>query len=171
MTGALGPEAEDVMTVSPQRVPADRAGCLACDLTTGRHELPGGLIHATTHWRVEHCIGPLGVGTLIVKPIRHVEQVADLTVDEAAELGPLLQKTAAVVRELNQAGQIYVCLWSHGPVHIHFVVQPETEGAIAAHGAYGPKLQVAMFNAAITPDPTKVAQVAETARGLFGAGA
>jgi hypothetical protein len=43
-------------------------GCLACDLIAGRIELPGGVIAATKHWRLEHCVGPLGVGTLIVKP-------------------------------------------------------------------------------------------------------
>ena len=37
---------------------------------------------------VEHCIGPLGVGTLIVKPKRHVVHVADLTEPEVAEMGP-----------------------------------------------------------------------------------
>ena len=39
--------------------------CLACDLTAGRQDLPGGRIHETAHWIVEHCIGPLGVGTRI----------------------------------------------------------------------------------------------------------
>jgi hypothetical protein len=50
--------------------------CIACDLSAGRAPLPGGLIHRTQHWLVEHCIGPLGIGTLIVKPERHVEHVA-----------------------------------------------------------------------------------------------
>ena len=45
--------------------------CLACRLTAGDEPLPGGRIHATEHWLVEHCIGPLGTGTLIVKPFRH----------------------------------------------------------------------------------------------------
>lgn len=56
----------------------DLDGCIACDLTHGRRDLPGGLIHETPHWRVEHCIGPLGVGTLVVKPLRHVERVLAL---------------------------------------------------------------------------------------------
>jgi hypothetical protein len=38
-------------------------GCLACDAVA-----PGGRILETGGWIVEHCIGPLGVGTLIVKP-------------------------------------------------------------------------------------------------------
>ncbi|GAB3960806.1 hypothetical protein GCM10029978_011210 [Actinoallomurus acanthiterrae] len=44
---------------------------------------------------VEHCVGPLGVGTLVVVPLRHVVHVADLNEAETAALGPLLQRTAA----------------------------------------------------------------------------
>jgi len=46
----------------------DVAGCVACDLTSGRKPLPGGVIVETGLWRVEHSVGPLGVGTLIIKP-------------------------------------------------------------------------------------------------------
>ena len=35
----------------------DVAGCLACDLTAGRLPLPGGRIHETDYWIVEHCVG------------------------------------------------------------------------------------------------------------------
>jgi hypothetical protein len=42
--------------------------CMACALSDGRLPLPGGLIHRTAYWRVEHCIGPLGLGTLTVEP-------------------------------------------------------------------------------------------------------
>jgi hypothetical protein len=38
--------------------------CLACDLTSGALPLPGEVIFETSAWRVEHCVGPLGVGTL-----------------------------------------------------------------------------------------------------------
>jgi ATP adenylyltransferase len=50
-------------------------GCLACDLYGGRVDLPGGVIHDSSRWVVEHTVGPLGVGTLIVKPRRHVVHV------------------------------------------------------------------------------------------------
>lgn len=53
--------------------------CVACELSNGRRALPGGLIHRSTLWLVEHCIGPLGLGTLIVKPERHLTSVADLS--------------------------------------------------------------------------------------------
>jgi hypothetical protein len=40
--------------------------CLACALADGRRHLPGGTIYQSKYWQVEHCIGPLGMGTLIV---------------------------------------------------------------------------------------------------------
>ena len=75
-------------------------GCLACDLSEGRRELPGGRIFATDHWVVEHCIGPLGVGTLVVKPFRHVTHLWELRPKETAELGPLLRRVAAAVEAI-----------------------------------------------------------------------
>ena len=144
--------------------------CLACDLIEGRRTLPGGRIAETAAWIVEHCIGPLGVGTLLVKPKRHVTRVAALSASETAELGPLLQRAAAVVDELVDPEQVYVCLWSHAgrvPVHIHYVVQPATTELIDEHGAFGPGLQVAMFQAGVGPAEADVAAFAERAKALF----
>jgi diadenosine tetraphosphate (Ap4A) HIT family hydrolase len=149
----------------------DTADCLACDLTHGRRPLPGGLISEAGGWRVEHCIGPLGVGTLVVKPTRHVESVAELSVAEAADLGPLLKHSTNVVTELCQPQQVYVCLWSHAGGrrgHIHFVVQPATHDAIERHGqVYGPQLQLAMFSSDDRPDPHQVSEFADRARAAF----
>jgi diadenosine tetraphosphate (Ap4A) HIT family hydrolase len=145
-------------------------GCLACDFVTGRQPLPGGVIHDAGAWIVEHCVGPLGVGTLIVKPRRHVTAVADLTEDEAAALGPLLRRATQVVTELIAPEQTYVTLWSHAggvPVHIHFVIQPITVELMQAHGVYGPTLQVAMFEAGELPAEPEVEVFAERARVLF----
>jgi diadenosine tetraphosphate (Ap4A) HIT family hydrolase len=148
----------------------DIDGCLACDLAAGRQPLPGGAIHRTTYWLVEHCVGPLGLGTLVVKPIRHVTAVADLTDEEARELGPLLQQASQVAGALVQADQIYNCLWSHAggePVHIHYVVQPVTRAQMDSHGVHGPALQMAMFAAGVLPAADEVERVAEKARQAF----
>jgi diadenosine tetraphosphate (Ap4A) HIT family hydrolase len=147
-------------------------GCLACDLTEGRRPLPGGLIFSTQGWLVEHCVGPLGLGTLIVKPKRHVTSVADLTEAEASELGPLLRRASLAASQLADASQVYNCLWSHAggvPVHIHYVVQPVTAEQMAEFGVHGPDLQVAMFASGASPDPEQVEAVAERARRLFAA--
>lgn len=149
---------------------SDVPGCLACDLASGRRPLPGGVIHASEHWYVEHCVGPLGVGTLLIKPKRHTTRVSELSETEAAELGPLLQRSAAVVDELLSPEQVYVCLWSHAggqPVHIHYVVQPVMSSQMAQYEAYGPRLQVAMFDEGDPPPTTEVEEFADRARHVF----
>jgi diadenosine tetraphosphate (Ap4A) HIT family hydrolase len=145
----------------------DIKGCIACDLTHGRMALPGSPIWESDHWRVEHCVGPLGIGTLVVKPVRHVERVADLTAAEAVEMGSVLHRASQVVGDLTSASQVYVCLWSHGPAHIHFVVQPETESAVEAFGTWGPALQAAMFERDDSPDREEVERFASLARRAF----
>lgn len=72
-------------------------GCLGCDLLTGRRQLPGGVLHETAAWVVNHVVGPMNLGTLIVGPREHVVAIAELDEPAAAELGPLLRDTARVV--------------------------------------------------------------------------
>lgn len=144
--------------------------CMACELADGRRVLPGGRIFRTDHWLVEHCVGPLGLGTLIVKPERHVTSVASLTDGEAAELGPLLRRATSVAAQLVSAEQTYNCLWSHAggvPVHIHYVVQPVTAAQMEEFEAHGPSLQVAMFSRGEAPQESEVDLVAERARQAF----
>jgi diadenosine tetraphosphate (Ap4A) HIT family hydrolase len=131
---------------------------------------PGGVIAETAHWVVDHTFGSLGVGTLIVKPKRVVLSVADLTPEESGELGPLLQRTTQVVRELTRPSQVYLCLWSHmnrEPGHIHFVVQPVSEELMARHDKHGPQLQVALFEAGEPPDEAEAAAFAAAARASW----
>jgi diadenosine tetraphosphate (Ap4A) HIT family hydrolase len=142
-------------------------GCFACDLTAGRIELPGGQIAATEHWVVEHVVGPLGVGTLIVKPKRHVVHVWDLEPAEAADLGPVLHRVSRTLADLVEPDQVYVCLWSHmggRPVHIHFVVQPVTQELMRSTGEYGPSLQLALFEQSQEPPLAEIEAFASRAR-------
>ena len=73
------------------------AGCLGCDIAAGRSTVPGGILHRTSRWIVNHAVGRLNLGTLIVAPRDHVVAVADLDDDTAAEIGPLLRDVARVV--------------------------------------------------------------------------
>lgn len=148
--------------------------CMACDLIAGSAPLPGGTVLRTPTWTVEHCVGPLGLGTLVVKPIRHVVHVADLTTEESAGLGPLLTRVSRAVSSLLNPEQVYVCLWSHAggvPGHIHFVVQPVTAEAMTEYSAYGPVLQVAMFEKGCFPDETRVAELCDRLRTELDGGA
>jgi len=137
----------------------DVPGCLACELTGGRQPLPGGTILRTGHWAVEHCIGPLVVGTLIVKPLRHVIHFAGLTADEIAEFGPLLRRVAEAVQAEAHADQTYICEWSHAgweAGHIHFVVQPAWNNQWVQYGRPGPFMQTRMFEEATPLDEAAV---------------
>jgi hypothetical protein len=101
----------------------------------------------------------------VVKPVRHVLHVADLTAGEANAAGPLLWRAAQVVAELSAPAQVYICLWSSGPVHIHWVVQPvhtrqETD-------VRGPFLQAAMFAANRPIDIEQAARYATQARAAW----
>jgi diadenosine tetraphosphate (Ap4A) HIT family hydrolase len=154
------------------RLPDTAPSCMACDLISGAEPPPGGTIHRSAHWVVEHCLGPLGVGTLIVKPIRHVVHLADLEAAEAAELGALLRQAAAAVTELANPEQVYTCLWSHTnrqPVHIHYVVQPVSTELMQQYDAYGPLLQVAMFQSNEMPPLPEVEDFAARAASWFAA--
>ncbi len=146
----------------------DRPGCISCDIIAGRRGCPGGTIEETPRWVVDHCVGPLGVGTLIVKPRRHIVHVADLDADEAAELGPLLRRVAAAVTRAFDPAQVYICLWSHAdnvPGHIHWVVQPVA--ASEDPGRRGPQLQAAMFEAAELPDAAAVERACDAVRAIL----
>jgi diadenosine tetraphosphate (Ap4A) HIT family hydrolase len=149
----------------------DVIGCLACDLARGRIEPPGGTICAEDGWVVEHCVGPLGVGALIVKPSRHVTHVWELTEEEAGALGPLLRRVSGAIAELLHPDQVYVCLWSHAgwtAGHLHFVLQPVWDSQREAYERPGPFLQAAMFDAGAPPDREAMAAFAVRARSLLG---
>lgn len=147
--------------------------CLACEVNEGRLRAPGGVILDTERWVVDHTVGSLGVGTLIVKPRRHLVYLGALDESEAAELGPLLQRTAAAVREAANPSQVYVSLWSHEgrkPGHIHFVVQPVTDEVMAEFDLHGPRLQAALFEKAQPPDFDAAAAFAQRVRDLLNFG-
>jgi diadenosine tetraphosphate (Ap4A) HIT family hydrolase len=150
--------------------------CLACELIEHPEQVPGGRIATVGGWVVEHCVGPLGVGTAVVKPLRHVIHLADLDPMEAAQLGPLLAGVARAVTQAQAdagelAEQVYACLWSHAerrPGHIHFVVMPVSAPLMARHDAHGPSLQVRMFDAGEPIDPELAAGAAERIRTHLG---
>ena len=144
-------------------------GCLACELTAGERELPGGPIHRTPRWVVEHCVGPLGPGTLIVKPLRHVTHLWELSEEESRELGPLLRDVARAISAVLDPDQVYATLWSHAggvPVHIHWVLQPVV--CPPAGGPVGPHLQAAMFDRGEPPPREQVERVAADVRAVLG---
>jgi ATP adenylyltransferase len=151
----------------------DAVGCLGCDLLAGRRALPGGIVHETTCWVVNHAVGPMNLGTLMVGPREHVVAVADLGDTAVAELGPVLRATARVVETLCRPEQTYVCSWSHGTdgrKHLHIAVQPVTAAVVARYdGARSERLQARMLASGEEPGIADIARFCEQARELFRA--
>ena len=150
------------------------AGCLGCDIATGRSSVPGGILHRTSRWIVNHAIGRLNLGTLIVAPRDHVVAMANLDEVAASELGPLLRDAARVVEAICRPEQTYVCVWSHGRIerrHLHILVQPVTTALVAQYGGLrAEQLQARLMTTAEPPDPAEVERFCAGARQRFAAG-
>jgi diadenosine tetraphosphate (Ap4A) HIT family hydrolase len=100
-------------------------GCLACDVMAGRIEVPGGMIAETEHWHADHCIGPFGVGAVVVKTKAHIEDLWHLPAGAADELGPFLRRISGAIVEGLGAERAYLTMWvDKPPLHVHMVVYP-----------------------------------------------
>jgi ATP adenylyltransferase len=148
-------------------------GCLGCEIIAGRCNVPGGIVHQTTRWIVNHAVGRLNLGTLIVAPRDHVVAIADLDDTGVAELGPLLRDAARVVEAICRPEQTYVCVWSHGQTerrHLHILVQPVTAALVAQYGGLrSEQLQARILAAGEPPDPAEVERFCADARQCFAA--
>ena len=148
--------------------------CLGCAFASGQKTPPGGVLLRTDSWMVNHCVGPLGLGTMVIAPTRHVTRVSALTEPEVEELGRLIRRCSQVVETLVTAEQTYVCLWSHGtdgPKHLHWVVQPITKDLVEAHaGKRSEELQSAMLKANEHPSRDDIETVCSRARIMLTQG-
>ena len=148
-------------------------GCLGCEIAAGRCDVPGGIVHETTRWIVNHAVGRLNLGTLIVAPREHVVAMADLDDEAVAELGPLLRDAARIVEAICRPEQTYVCVWSHGRTerrHLHILVQPVTSALIAQYGGLrSEQLQVKIMTTHQPPEPAEVERFCADARRRFAA--
>lgn len=105
------------------------ATCVACRATRGEIVAPGGALYDDGLWRLEHTFEPLPmVGWLVLKPLRHVENVADLTPDEAAALGPLLRRIVAAMNETVSPAKVYAALFAEAVAHLHIHLIPRAPG-------------------------------------------
>jgi len=93
----------------------------------GRRETPGGVIFENEFWHLTHQVSPVQLpGFLILQPKRHVEQVGDLTAEEAAGVGPLLSAASQALNLHLQARKVYVCSFGSVVMHVHFYLLPLT---------------------------------------------
>jgi len=98
-------------------------------VTAGRRETPGGVILEEERWHVSHMVSPAEVaGFLIFQPTRHVEHIADLTSEEAAEMGQMLSRVSRALMNVLSPRKVYVCSFGSVVKHVHFYLIPRMPG-------------------------------------------
>lgn len=103
--------------------------CLTCALIARRDAGQAHLwdnIHRTEHWDLVHSYNTSLPGWLVLVARRHVAAIDELTDEEAAELGVLLRRTSAALRQVTGCVKTYVAQFAEQAEHphVHFHVIP-----------------------------------------------
>lgn len=103
--------------------------CKTCELVAQRDagEAPSwDNIHRTDHWDVVHNYNTTLPGWLVLVTRRHIASIAEMTAGESAELGPLIQKTSAALKEAVACEKTYVIQFAEAAdhPHVHFHIVP-----------------------------------------------
>jgi diadenosine tetraphosphate (Ap4A) HIT family hydrolase len=111
-------------------VPTLHEECIACRLHKGELSAPGGPILRNHLWVLEHIIEPIPMaGWLVLKPVRHVESFAELTLEEASSFGPLTRRITMAMTEVIRPAKIYLSMYMEGAnaAHLHVHLIPRME--------------------------------------------
>jgi diadenosine tetraphosphate (Ap4A) HIT family hydrolase len=126
--------------------------CEFCD-----HE-PVCVILSTTSWIV-HTHPELGVpGWYVLRTRRHIENLAALSSDEAAELGGTLSRLAVALADVIDVTKVYVLGLSERISHLHFLIATRPTALEPMRG-----LEL-LSNAAMLRDDAAAAALAEQLR-------
>jgi histidine triad (HIT) family protein len=116
--------------------------CITCEINAGRQRPPGGTIYEDDLWIADHGISRLVRGYVVLKPKRHVHEVADLLPNEAGTLGIALQSVLAAMRVALHPERIYVLSFAETVPHLHFHLLPR----YADMPGLGPDLVADLFS-------------------------
>lgn len=105
--------------------------CRTCELTERRDRgeaPPWDEIVRTDHWDLVHTYDSALPGWLVLVLRRHVTTLAELTDDEAAELGPLTKRASLALAEATGCAKTYLVQFAEHPnhphVHVHLIARP-----------------------------------------------
>ncbi|MGN6605443.1 MAG: HIT family protein [Jatrophihabitans sp.] len=100
--------------------------CLPCEQEAAGALPPREDILHTDHWRVVHAFNSTLPGWLVVLPTRHVTSLADLTLEAATELGPLIRRLSLALRKVRGCEKTYLMQFSEavGFAHLHLHLVP-----------------------------------------------
>lgn len=103
--------------------------CYTCELTARRHAGQAPLwdnIYHTAYWDVVHAYNTALPGWLVLVARRHMAAIAELTDEEAAELGQLIRNVSIALREATGCLKTYVIQFAEAAEHphVHFHIVP-----------------------------------------------
>ena len=131
--------------------------CRTCDLTArrdaGRAPLWDAIVR-TPSWDVVHSDDSSVEGWLVLVLRRHVAAMADLTEDEAAELGPLVRRVSSALRDVLGCPKTYVVQFAEHPLHRHVHVHVIARAADLHDDAQGPRV----FSRVGVPEADRVSE-------------
>jgi diadenosine tetraphosphate (Ap4A) HIT family hydrolase len=151
----------------------ETADCVACRANRDEIAAPGGALYDDGLWRLEHTFEPFPmVGWLVLKPLRHVESLAELTPDEAAALGPLLRRITVAMTETLAPARVYSVLLAEAVAHVHIHLIPRAPDLPKEyHGPHVFDLMSAAFKAdRSNGDPARAAEVARAIKARLAEG-
>lgn len=103
--------------------------CKTCMMVAQRDEGIAPLwdnIYRTDYWDVVHSYNTAVAGWLVLVPRQHRDAIAELSIEEAAELGLILKKVSVALAEVTGCVKTYVMQFAEHPLHphVHFHVVP-----------------------------------------------
>ncbi|MFP5321718.1 MAG: HIT family protein [Acidimicrobiia bacterium] len=119
--------------------PATAAACFICDKQARGDDVPGGVLHLDDVVYAGHT-QPLdepdaALGYLMVEPRRHVARLGDLTDEEAARLGLVVNRLSRALRDVAGVEHVYAFVFGDRVPHLHVHLAPRYPGAPPAlHG-------------------------------------
>lgn len=107
--------------------------CLVCRKHRGEGPMPGGPIYQDEMLVVSHVVGGeperTYLGYLMIEPRRHVASLADLTDEEAQDLGLMMARASRVLKQTGGADHVYVFVLGHHVPHLHVHLVARYPGA------------------------------------------
>jgi diadenosine tetraphosphate (Ap4A) HIT family hydrolase len=143
------------------------SGCSACAEIAGELSAPGGIVFDDGLWFVSHHTGAYtDAGELIAKTRRHCESLSDLTVAEAAALGPLLRSCVGALSRVVVAERIYAVSFNERIRHVHFLLLPRTADMPRGHviSDIYRRIRALLRKVGVARNPTTEARAAAAAR-------
>jgi diadenosine tetraphosphate (Ap4A) HIT family hydrolase len=103
--------------------------CKTCELVARRNQGNAPLwdcIYQTAFWDVAHCYDSALLGWLVLVARRHIASLAELTNQEAVELGQLIRNTSFALKEVTGCVKTYALQFAESQEHqhVHFHIIP-----------------------------------------------